>query len=41
MMCCETTARMARNLDFEVKFVRDATWTFELESIDGELWNCF
>jgi len=27
--CCETTARMAGNLDFNVLFVRDATATFD------------
>jgi nicotinamidase-related amidase len=34
--CVETTARMAGNLGFDVKLVRDATWTFDLEGLDGE-----
>jgi len=34
--CVETTARMAGNLGFEVKLVRDATWTFDLVGADGE-----
>jgi nicotinamidase-related amidase len=34
--CVETTARMAGNLGFEVKLVRDATWTFDLQGVDGE-----
>jgi hypothetical protein len=27
---------MAGNLGFDVKLVRDATWTFDLEGLDGE-----
>jgi nicotinamidase-related amidase len=34
--CVETTTRMAGNLGFDVKLVRDATWTFDLEGADGE-----
>jgi nicotinamidase-related amidase len=34
--CVETTARMAGNLGFDVKVVRDATWTFDLDGVDGE-----
>ena len=34
--CVETTARMAGNLGFDTKLVRDATWTFDLAGIDGE-----
>jgi nicotinamidase-related amidase len=34
-MCCETTARVAANLRFEVDFVLDATYTFGLPSHDG------
>lgn len=34
--CVETTARMAGNLGFEVKLVRDATWAFDLRGADGE-----
>jgi nicotinamidase-related amidase len=34
--CVETTARMAGNLGFDAKLVRDATWTFDLAGIDGE-----
>jgi nicotinamidase-related amidase len=34
--CVETTARMAGNLGFNVKVARDATWTFDLEGVDGE-----
>jgi nicotinamidase-related amidase len=29
-MCCETTARMGGNLGFDVAFVLDATYTFDL-----------
>jgi nicotinamidase-related amidase len=35
-MCCETTARMAGNLGYEVYFVEDATHTFDLSSADGD-----
>jgi len=34
--CVETTARMAGKLGFDVKLVRDATWTFDLAGVDGE-----
>jgi len=34
--CVETTARMAGNLGFDVKLVRDATWTFDRVGPDGE-----
>ncbi|GAB2818698.1 cysteine hydrolase family protein [Alpinimonas psychrophila] len=35
-MCCETTARMAGNLGYDVFFVADATHTFDLKSDDGD-----
>ena len=31
-MCCETTARMASDLGYEVLFVSDATHTFDVEA---------
>jgi nicotinamidase-related amidase len=34
-MCCETTARVAANLDFGMTFVLDATHTFDLPAHDG------
>ena len=34
-MCCETTARVAANLDFHMTFVLDATYTFDLPAHDG------
>lgn len=34
-MCCETTARMAGNLGYEVLFALDATHTFDLAGPDG------
>jgi nicotinamidase-related amidase len=34
-MCCETTARVAANLDFDVRFALDATFTFDLADRDG------
>ena len=34
--CVETTARMAGNLGFETKLVRDATWTFDRKGPDGD-----
>jgi nicotinamidase-related amidase len=34
-MCCETTARVAANLDFETTFVLDATHTFDLPAHGG------
>lgn len=36
-MCCETTARMAGNLGYDVIFVPDATHTFDLAGPDGEV----
>lgn len=33
--CCETTARMAGNLGYEVTFVIDATHTFDRVAFDG------
>ena len=36
-MCCETTARMAGNLGYDVFFVTDATHTFDLKSDDGDM----
>ena len=35
--CCETTARMAGNLGFDVEFVLDATRTFDRLGPDGQL----
>jgi nicotinamidase-related amidase len=35
-MCCETTARMAGNLGYDVYFVLDATHTFDLKSEEGD-----
>jgi nicotinamidase-related amidase len=34
--CVETTTRMAGNLGFKAKLVRDATWTFDGDGVDGE-----
>ena len=34
--CVETTARMASNLGFEIKLVRDAAWTFDRVGPDGD-----
>lgn len=34
--CCETTARMAGNLGYEVDFVLDATSAFDAKSPEGE-----
>lgn len=34
--CVETTTRMAGNLGFDARLVRDATWTFERIGPDGE-----
>jgi nicotinamidase-related amidase len=36
-MCCETTARMGGNLGFGVRFVIDATHTFDLPALDGSV----
>ena len=35
--CCETTARVGGNLGYDVRFVIDATHTFDRTSPDGEL----
>jgi nicotinamidase-related amidase len=35
--CCETTARMAGNLGYDVRFVLDATHTFDRLGPDGTL----
>jgi nicotinamidase-related amidase len=35
--CVETTTRMAGNLGFDARLVRDATWTFDRTGPDGEL----
>lgn len=35
--CCETTARMAGNLGYDVRFVLDATHTFDRRGPDGTL----
>jgi nicotinamidase-related amidase len=35
--CCETTARMAGNLGYDVRFVLDATHTFDRRAPDGEV----
>jgi nicotinamidase-related amidase len=34
--CVETTTRMAGNLGFDARLVRDATWTFDRVGPDGE-----
>ena len=34
--CVETTARMAGNLGFKAKLVRDATWAYDCKGVDGE-----
>jgi nicotinamidase-related amidase len=34
--CVETTARMAGNLGFDARLVRDATWTFDPVGPDGD-----
>jgi nicotinamidase-related amidase len=36
-MCCETTARMAGNLGYDVLFIPDAMHTFDLEGPNGEI----
>ncbi len=35
--CCETTARMAGNMGYQVKFVLDATRTFDIKDVTGTL----
>src|ERR1700738_1300902 len=34
--CVETTTRMAANLGFDARLVRDATWTFDRVGPDGD-----
>ena len=36
-MCCETTARMGGNLGYDVRFVIDATCTFDHNGFDADL----
>jgi nicotinamidase-related amidase len=33
--CCETTARVGANLGFDVVYVLDATWTYDLPGFSG------
>ena len=35
--CVETTTRMAGNLGFDTRLVRDATWTFDRTGPDGDV----
>jgi nicotinamidase-related amidase len=35
--CCETTARIAGNLGYDVHFVIDATHTFDRRDMDGAI----
>jgi nicotinamidase-related amidase len=35
--CCETTARMAGNMGYNVKFVLDATRTFDFKDLNGKI----
>ena len=35
--CVETTTRMAGNLGFDTRLVRDATWTFDRTGPDGDI----
>jgi nicotinamidase-related amidase len=35
-VCCETTARLACDLGYDVRFVLDATHTFNVDGPDGE-----
>ena len=35
--CCETTARMAGNMGYQVKFVLDATRTFDFKDLKGNV----
>ena len=37
-MCCETTARMASDLGYDLVFVADATHTFDVKSDDGAVY---
>lgn len=36
-MCCETTARMASDMGYEVLFVIDATHTFDIAAVEGKI----
>jgi len=36
-VCCETTARMASDLGYDVQFVADATFTFDARGPDGDM----
>jgi nicotinamidase-related amidase len=36
--CVETTTRMAGNLGFDARLVRDAAWTYDRRGLDGELY---
>lgn len=38
-MCCETTARMGGNLGYDVRFVIDATHTFDLRGPTGRVFS--
>jgi len=35
--CVETSTRMAGNLGFDTRLVRDATWTFDRTGPDGDV----
>ena len=35
-MCCESTARMAADLGYDVLFIIDATHTFDITPSDGQ-----
>lgn len=35
-ICCETTARMAADLGYDVMFILDATYTFDVHPPDGQ-----
>lgn len=37
-MCCETTARVASDLGYEVLFVMDATYTFDIEAPNHQVY---
>lgn len=36
-MCCDTTARQAMHLDFEVEFLNDATGTRDVSNYSGDI----
>jgi nicotinamidase-related amidase len=36
--CCETTARVAADLGYRMRFVLDATYTFDKADADGATW---